>query len=62
MRGGSLNTTANTSTTARIATNGTRPFKSSSLKLLYLMLLTISMPAAATINATRNDIFEPWIP
>ncbi|MNE70732.1 hypothetical protein D3C80_1665490 [compost metagenome] len=62
MRGGSLNTTANTSTTARMATNGTRPLRSSSLKLLYLMLLTISMPAAATSSATRNDSLEPWIP
>ena len=33
----------------------TCPFKSSSLKLLYLMLLTISMPAAATSKATRNE-------
>ncbi|MOA26218.1 hypothetical protein D3C78_1469940 [compost metagenome] len=32
------------------------------MKLLYLMLLTISMPAAATSNATRNESFEPWMP
>ncbi|MNF07796.1 hypothetical protein D3C80_2080520 [compost metagenome] len=62
MRGGSLKITANTSTTARMATKGTRPLRSSSLKLLYLMLLTINMPAAATNSATRKDIFDPWIP
>ncbi|MCY1550459.1 hypothetical protein D9M68_867150 [compost metagenome] len=62
IRGGSLNTTAKTNTTARIATKGTRPLRSRSLKLWYLILLTISMPAAATNTATTKAMFEPLMP
>ena len=51
--GKSVKNNAKDKTIAKIAKNGTRPAKSTSLKLAYLQLLTINNPDISTIGATK---------